>query len=143
LYYAKFLKEKYVFIVILIGTIIPYANLSFNFYLNEGQGKLTTQCLAITSQPKIEFKDLYLQWILNGTLHMGFIIIGIYFDLKMLAFLRKRNKTQPILMIPWKSVSQKDKQEEVDVPLKVALSQKVFQFGSSLQKNVSNHDSEN
>ena len=74
---------------------------------------------------------------------MGFIIIGIYFDLKMLAFLRKRNKTQPIVMIPWKSISQKDKQEEVDVPLKVALSQKVFQFGSSLQKNVSNHDSEN
>ena len=50
---------------------------------------------------------------------MGFIIIGIYFDLKMLAFLRKR-KTQPIAMIPWKSISQKDKQEEVDVPLKVA-----------------------
>ena len=51
---------------------------------------------------------------------MGFIIIGIYFDLKMLAFLRKRNKTQPIVMIPWRSISQKDKQEEVDVPLKVA-----------------------
>ena len=122
MYYAKFLKEKYVFIVILIGTIIPYANLSFNFYLNEGKGKLTILCIdsEMISQPKIEFKDLYLQWILNGTLHVGFIIIGIYFDLKMLAFLRKRNKTQPIVMIPWKSISQKDKQEEVDVPLKVA-----------------------
>ena len=122
--YAKFLKEKYLNYTIIFGGIFPYINLMINLYLNNGFGKLAAMCL---DSPNIS--DL--QLIFNIPIHAFNACGGIFFDLKMLAFVKKRNKIQPIAIIPWKSRDKKDSEEDVEVPTKATIASTSF-FLSSL-----------
>ena len=124
--YAKFLKEKYLNYTIIFGGVFPYINLMINLYLNNGFGRLAAMCLDSSS---IGFS--YLQLIFNIPIHALCLCGGIFFDLKMLAFVKKRNKIQPIAIIPWKSRDTRDSEDDVEVPMKATITSTSF-FLSSL-----------
>ena len=48
----------------------------------------------------------------------------------MLRFVRKRNTTEPIELIPWKSVNAKDKSEDIKVPLNATITSSTLHFAS-------------
>ena len=124
--YAKFLKEKYFNYTIIIGGIFPYINLMINLYLNNGFGRLAAMCLDSSN---IGFS--YLQLIFNIPIHAFSLCGGIFFDLKMLAFVKKRNKTMPIIaIIPWKSRNKEDTEQDVEVPMKATITSTSFFFSS-------------
>ena len=131
--HARFLKEKFIIRAISLSTIIPYLNLLFNLALNGGYGKLTMLCLDMTPKNK-ELKVLYPLWAINGILNFFPLVIGIFFDIKMVLFVRNRNRIQPLqlAMIPWKSVNPKDeKEKDIQVPLKATIASSLF-FVASL-----------
>ena len=124
--YAKFLKEKYINYSIIIGGIFPYINLMINLYLNNGSGRLAAMCLDSSN---IGFS--YLQLIFNIPIHVFSLCGGIFFDLKMLAFVKKRNKTQPVIaIIRWKSRNKKETEQDVEVPMKATITSTSFFFSS-------------
>ena len=125
--YAKFLKEKYIICAIIFCAIIPYLNLSFNFMLNRGYGELASLCLDLHND---RLQVLQVQWIINGSLHFLSLGSGIFFDFKMLLFVRNRNKTQPVELVPWKSASPKRKDEDMNVPLKGTIISSMFFFSA-------------
>ena len=64
------------------------------------------------------------------SLHFLSLGSGIFFDFKMLLFVRNRNKTQPVELVPWKSASPKRKDEDMNVPLKGTIISSMFFFSA-------------
>jgi hypothetical protein len=83
-------------------------------------------------QPNIELNQLYrsIQLSINIPFHIFCICSGIFFDIEMLRFVRKINKTQPIELIPWKSVNVIDKSEDIKVPLNATITSSTLHFAS-------------
>ena len=116
--FAKFLKEKYIYYAIISSAIFPYFNLLINIYLNNGCGRLTSMCLDLEM---IGYTNSILQLLFNIPIHIIFSCCGIFFDLKMLAFVKRQNKIQPIAMIPWKTSDPNDEEKDIDVPMKATI----------------------
>ena len=131
---AKFLKEKYLNYTIIFGGIFPYINLMINLYLNNGFGRLAATCLDSSNISS----HYNLQLMFNIPIHALCMCGGIFFDLKMLAFVKKRNKIQPISIIPWKSSDKKDSEEDVEVPMKATITSTSFFLSSLVLYYVTN-----
>ena len=132
--HAKFLKEKYLNYTIIFGGIFPYINLMINLYLNNGFGRLAATCLDSSNISS----HYNLQLMFNIPIHALCMCGGIFFDLKMLAFVKKRNKIQPISIIPWKSRDKKDSEEDVEVPMKATITSTSFFLSSLVLYYVTN-----
>ena len=135
--HARFLKEKYLNYTIIFGGIFPYINLMINLYLNNGYGRLAAMCLDLELDESIRYFS-YLQLMFNIPIHAFCMFGGILFDLKMLAFVKKRNKIQPIAIIPWKSRDKKDSEEDVEVPMKATITSTSFFLSSMVVYYLTN-----
>ena len=118
---TKLVKSKYLIGAIIFGVMVPYLTIFVNtmFRVNEG-GKFVAQCLGENATIKMAKVRL----VVNGFLIIIFVGSGLFFDIKMLIFVRNRKKIEPIQLIPWKSTNQRltlDKEkDDITVPLRAS-----------------------
>ena len=62
-----------------------------------------------------------LQLAINNILHLLSFGSGIFFDVKMVKFMKNQNKTQPTELIPWKSVDSNKAQKDMEVPVRATI----------------------
>ena len=56
--------------------------------------------------------------VFNVPLSISLLSIGIFFDHKMFLFVKKRNQIGPIQLVPWKSVSAEEKENDMEIPVR-------------------------
>ena len=118
---TKLVKSKYLIRAIIFGVIVPYLTIFVNsmFRVNEG-GKFVAQCLGVNATIKLTKVHL----VVNVVLSIIFVGSGLFFDIKMLIFVRNRKKIEPIQLVPWKCTNQRltlDKEkDDITVPLRAS-----------------------
>jgi hypothetical protein len=118
---TKLVKSKYLIRAIIFGVMVPYLTLFVNsmFRINEG-GKFESQCLGVNTTVKMT----KVQILVNVVLSIIFVGSGLFFDIKMLIFVRNRKKIEPIQLVPWKSTNQRltleKEKDDITVPLRAS-----------------------
>ena len=119
---TKLVKSKYLIRAIIFGVMVPYLTIFVNsmFRVNEG-GKFVAQCLGVNATIKLTKVHL----VVNVVLSIIFVGSGLFFDIKMLIFVRNRKKIEPIQLVPWKSTNarltpEKEK-DDITVPLRASF----------------------
>ena len=118
---TKLVKSKYLIRAIIFGVMVPYLTIFVNsmFRVNEG-GKFVAQCLGVNATIKLTKVHL----VVNVVLSIIFVGSGLFFDIKMLIFVRNRKKIEPIQLVPWKCTNQRltlDKEkDDITVPLRAS-----------------------
>ena len=85
---------------------------------NEG-GKVLAQCMGI--KDGLEINKIH--FLVSIFFNIFLIGIGLFFDVKMLIFVRNRNKIEPNQLIPWKSAGSNradKKNDDTTVPLRAS-----------------------
>ena len=95
------MNETHAKCAIVLATFLPYITVVANI-LSDGYGKLTYICQGL---PIDEFQMPKLRVGLNTIIQLLFFGSGILCDVKMILFVKNRNKTQPIGLVPWNSVN--------------------------------------
>ena len=119
---TKLVKSKYLISAIIFGTMVPYLTIFINNVIrqyNDG-GKFLDQCVVMNDTMKMNKLHL----LVNLVLSIIFVGSGLFFDIKMLIFVRNRNKIEPIQLVPWKSTNpalmlEKEK-DDITVPLRAS-----------------------
>ena len=119
---TKLVKSKYLISAIIFGVMVPYLTIFINNMIrqyNEG-GKLLDQCLGVNATMKMNKLHL----LVNLVFIIIFVGSGFFFDVKMLIFVRNRNKIEQIQLVPWKSTNpcltlEKEK-DDITVPLRAS-----------------------
>ena len=94
---------------LILFTLFPYLNAFLNLTLNDGYGKIAHLCMELPIQ---EYQQANMRIISNIILYAIFLCSGIVFDYQMIVFVRNRNQIEPTELVPWKSVSPRDKVSE-------------------------------
>ena len=117
---TKLVKSKYIIGAIIFGVIVPYLTIFGNIIINQYSERayLFAQCLGVNTTIKIN--KVFLLVVLS----IIFVGSGLFFDIKMLIFVRNRNKIEPIQLVPWKSTNprltlEKEK-DDITVPLRAS-----------------------
>ena len=125
---TKLVKSKYLISAIIFGAMVPYMTIFGNIFghiikssRNQYNGNLLVQCLGVKST--LEMNKIHL--LVNVVLSVIFVGSGLFFDIKMLIFVRNRNKIEPSQLVPWKSTSpsltpEKEK-DDITVPLRASF----------------------
>ena len=126
---TKLVRSKYIISAIVFGAMVPYMTIFGNIFgnimksskneYNEG-GNLLVQCLGENATK--EMNKIHL--LVNVVLCVIFVGSGLFFDVKMLIFVRNRNKVEPIPLVPWISTNprlmpEKEK-DDITVPLRAS-----------------------
>ena len=116
---AKLVKLKYLISAIIFGAMAPYLLIFLNHLANshnEG-GKVLAQCMGVKDTLEMNKTHFLVVLIVNIIL----IGSGLFFDIKMLIFVRNRNKIKPSQFVPWKSAGSKEKEnDDATVPLRAS-----------------------
>ena len=97
------MKETHAKCTLVLATFFPYITVVVNI-LSEGSGKLTYICQGL---PIDEFQMPKVKVVLYTIIYLLYFGIGILCDVKMILFVKNRNKTQPIGLVPWNSTDPK------------------------------------
>ena len=127
---TKLVKSKYLISAIIFGAMIPYMTICGNIFghiikssKNQYNGNLLVQCLGVKSESTMEMNKI--QLLVNVVSSVIFVGSGLFFDIKMLIFVRNRNKIEPIQLVPWKSTNQsltpEKEKDELTVPLRASF----------------------
>ena len=126
---TKLVRSKYIISAIVFSAMVPYMTIFGNIFghvmkssknqHNEG-GNLLLLCLGVNATMKMNKIHL----LVNVVLSVIFVGSGLFFDIKMLIFVRNRNKIEPIQLVPWKSTNpcltlEKEK-DDITVPLRAS-----------------------
>ena len=126
---TKLVRSKYIISAIIFGAMVPYMTIFGNIFGNimkssknqyNEKGNLLVQCLGLKAT--MEMNKIHL--LVNVVLSVIFVGSGLFFDIKMLIFVRNRNKIEPIPLVPWKSTNprlmpEKEK-DDITVPLRAS-----------------------
>ena len=126
---TKLVRSKYIISAIVFGAMVPYMTILGNIFGNiinssknqhNGGGNLLLQCLGVNET--MEMNKIHL--LVNVVLSVIFVGSGLFFDIKMLIFVRNRNKIEPIPLVPWKSTNPRLRPEiekdDITVPLRAS-----------------------
>ena len=126
---TKLVKSKYLISAIIFGAIVPYMTVFGNIFghimkSSRNQyteaGNLLVQCLGVKSM--LEMNKIHL--LVNVVLSVIFVGSGLFFDIKMLIFVKNRNKIEPIQLVPWKSTNPcmtlEEQRDDITVPLRAS-----------------------
>ena len=119
---AKMIKKRHVIYAITMCTFSPYFNAALNVIMN-GRNYFY---LDIEVQNMHEYQLPIVLAIFNVPMSILLLSIGIFFDYKMFLFVKKRNQIEPIQLVPWKSVSAEEKENDMDVPVRSTIISTVF-----------------
>ena len=126
---TKLVRSKYIISSIIFGAMVPYMTIFGNIFGNimkssknqyNVRGNLLIQCLGVNAT--MEMSKIHL--LVNVVLSVIFVGSGLFFDIKMLIFVRNRNNIKPIQLVPWKSTNprlttEKEK-DDITVPLRAS-----------------------
>ena len=116
---TKLVESKYLIRAIIFGVMVPYLTIFVNsiFRVNEG-GKFKSQCLGVNTTVKMTKVQILVYVVLS----IIFVGSGLFFDIKMLIFVRNRKKIEPIQLVPWKSTNQRLtlEKDDITVPLRAS-----------------------
>ena len=119
---TKLVKSKYLISAIIFGAMVPYLTIFGNNMIHQynNRGQLFVQCMGVNTT--MEMNKVHL--LVNAVLIVIFVGTGLFFDIKMLIFVKNRNKTEPIQLVPWKSTNprlmlEKEK-DDITVPLRAS-----------------------
>ena len=119
---TKLVKSKYLISAIIFGAMVPYLTIFGNnmFRQYNDRRQLFVQCMGVNATMKMNKVHL----LVNAVSIVIFVGTGLFFDIKMLIFVRNRNKTEPIQLVPWKSTNprlmlEKEK-DDITVPLRAS-----------------------
>ena len=115
---SKIIQERYITFLIIFCALFPYFNTCLNLTLNGGYSKLTYLCMEL---PSHDYKQPKLPLLINSTLWVLLLGSGVFFDFQMILFVKKRNQTQPIQLVPWKIVDPQEKEKDMEVPLRTTI----------------------
>ena len=115
---SKIIQQRYVTFVLIFCALFPYFNAYLNLMLNGGYSKLTYLCMEL---PLHDYQMPKLPFIINGTLYVLLLGSAIFNDYQMILFVKKRNQIQPIQLVPWKIVDPKEKEKDMEVPLRTTI----------------------
>ena len=95
-----------------------------------GHDKLVYLCMDLKFDDIGEF-TLLKRFIKFFNVFLFFVALGsgIFFDYKMMVFVKNRNKIEPIQLIPWKSVDSmcsSEKETDMIVPIKATIISTIF-----------------
>ena len=126
---TKLVKSKYLISAIIFGAMVPYMTIFGNIFGHimkssrnqyAESGHLFVQCLGVKST--LEMNKFHL--LVNVVLSVIFVGSGLFFDIKMLIFVRNRNKIEPIQLVPWKSTNPcmtlEKQRDDITVPLRAS-----------------------
>ena len=112
---TRIVKKKYLIGFVLFGIMVHCIIMFRHFWLHENL-PIFEKCITDLENPKEGSPSLFLPdiaIIVTGS--------GLFFDIKMLLFVKSRNKTQPTQLVPWKSISRKNVDEDQKVPLRATM----------------------
>ena len=119
---TKLVESKYLISAIIFGAMVPYLTIFGNnmFRQYNDRRQLFVQCMGVNATMKMNKVHL----LVNAVSIVIFVGTGLFFDIKMLIFVRNRNKTEPIQLVPWKSTNprlmlEKEK-DDITVPLRAS-----------------------
>ena len=130
---TKLVNSKYLISAIIFGAMVPYLTLFLNNVIHghfhvmkssknqyNGGANLLAQCLGVNGTMKMNKVHLLFTVVLS----VIFVGSGLFFDIKMLIFVRNRKKIEPIQLVPWKSTNpcltlEKEK-DDITVPLRAS-----------------------
>ena len=126
---TKLVRSKYIISAIVFGAMVPYMTIFGNIFGNimkssknqhNGGGNLLLQCLGVNETMDMNKIHLFV----NVVLSVIFVGSGLFFDIKMLIFVRNRNKIEPIQLVPWKSTNPcmtlEKQRDDITVPLRAS-----------------------
>ena len=113
------MKSKYLISAVIFGAMAPYLLIFLNHLANshnEG-GKVLAQCMGV--KDALEMNKTH--FLVSNIVNIILIGSGLFFDIKMLIFVRNRNKIEPSQLMPWKSAGSKEKEnDDATVPLRAS-----------------------
>ena len=127
---TKLVKSKYLISAIIFAAMVPYLTILGNNMIRDNMklsknqyiesGNLVAQCLGVKATMKMNKVHV----LVNVAQRVIFVGTGLFFDFKMLIFVRNRNKIEPIQLVPWKSTNpgltlEKEK-DDITVPLRAS-----------------------
>ena len=127
---TKLVKSKYLISAIIFGAMVPYLTIFGNNMIRDNmklsknqyieRGNLVAQCLGVNATMKMN----KLHVLVNVAQRVIFVGTGLFFDIKMLIFVKNRNKTEPIQLVPWKSTNPcmtlEKQRDDITVPLRAS-----------------------
>ena len=119
---TKLVKSKYLIGAIIFGVMVPYLTMFGNNMIRQNSkgGNFYSQCLGVNTTMKTNKVHL----LVNVVLSVIFVGSGLFFDIKMLIFVRNRNKIEPIQLVPWKSTNPcmtlEKQRDDITVPLRAS-----------------------
>ena len=119
---TKLVKSKYLISAIIFGAMVPYLTIFGNnmFRQYNDRRQLFVQCMGVNATMKMNKVHL----LVNAVLIVIFVGTGLFFDIKMLIFVKNRNKTEPIQLVPWKSTNPcmtlEKQRDDITVPLRAS-----------------------
>ena len=118
------LKQNLVTFSILFCTLFPYLNTCIKLMIGD---KLVYLCMDLQFDD-IEELTLPERFIKFFNVSLFFVSLGsgIFFDYKMMIFVKNRNRIEPIQLIPWKSVDSSEKETDMVVPIKATIISTIF-----------------
>ena len=117
------MNEKYAKCILLFATFIPYLQVALNQMINGGYGKMSYMCQEL---PIDEFQTQKLHMVLNTIMYLLGFGSGILFDVKMIIFVKNRNKIQHIELIPWKTVDPIKAQNDMEIPVRATIASSIL-----------------
>ena len=119
---TKLVKSKYLISAIIFGAMVPYLTIFGNnmFRQYNDRRQLFVQCMGVNATMKMNKVHL----LVNAVSIVIFVGTGLFFDIKMLIFVKNRNKTEPIQLVPWKSTNPcmtlEKQRDDITVPLRAS-----------------------
>ena len=127
---TKLVKSKYLISAIIFAAMVPYLTILGNNMIRDNmklsknqyieRGNLVAQCLGVNATMKMNKVHV----LVNVAQRVIFVGTGLFFDFKMLFFVRNRNKIEPIQLVPWKSTNPpltlEEEKDDITVPLRAS-----------------------
>ena len=117
---ARVIQKNHITFSIFFCTLFPYLNACIKLMIG---GKLVHLCMDL---PFDDIEELTLLDRFNGSLFFLSLRSGIFFDHKMMVFVKNRNRIEPIQLIPWKLVDSSEKETDMVVPIRATIISTIF-----------------
>ena len=117
---ARLIQKNLITFSIFLCTLFPYLNACIKLMIG---GKLVHLCMDL---PFDDIEELTLLDRFNGSLFILSLGSGVFFDYKMMVFVKNRNRIEPIQLIPWKSVDSSEKETDMVVPIRATIISTIF-----------------
>ena len=119
---TRIIEEKYLIAFIFAGTLVHYGIMLIFIGIQKDSG-FFEKCINDVENIEQAIESFW-GWHWHFLLSAIFITIavsGLFCDIKMLLFVKSQNKTQPAQLVPWKSVCQKNVDDDQKVPVRATM----------------------